>query len=231
MKSLTVVVVLLLFAGLGVAEEKIPARVVRVVGTGEVRVPPDRAVVEVGVEKQAISAKTAKQLADAAARKLLASVRENGVEEKDVQTASLSLQPHYDYRRGGRLSGFAAQQTLTITVRDLAKLDSLLESLIQAGGNRINSIEYETNDLRKYRDQARDMAVRAAREKAESLARSLGQGIGKAFSIEEVPESAYQSSALANTAFEVNLSPRKSPSTAPGQNTISATVVVSFELN
>lgn len=220
MKSLTVVVVLLLFAGLGVAEEKIPARVVRVVGTGEVRVPPDRAVVEVGVEKQAISAKTAKQLADAAARKLLASVRENGVEEKDVQTASLSLQPHYD-----------AQQTLTITVRDLAKLDSLLESLIQAGGNRINSIEYETNDLRKYRDQARDMAVRAAREKAESLARSLGQGIGKAFSIEEVPESAYQSSALANTAFEVNLSPRKSPSTAPGQNTISATVVVSFELN
>lgn len=230
MKSLTVAAVLVLFAGLAVAEEHLPARVVRVIGTGEVKVVPDRAVIEVGVEKQAISAKTAKQLADATARKLLASVRENGVEEKDVQTAAFSLRPEYDYR-SGRLSGFAAQQTLTITVRDLAKLDSLLESLIQAGGNRINSIEYETNDLRKYRDQARDMAVKAAREKAESLASSLGQGIGKAFSIEEVPESTYQSSALANTAFEVNLAPRKSPSTAPGQNTISASVVVSFELN
>ena len=231
MKSLTVAVVLVLFAGLAIAEENLPARVVRVIGTGEVRVPPDRAVIEVGVEKQDVSAKTAKQLADAAAQNILARVRENGVDEKDVQTVSFSLGPEYDYHKGRRLTGFTAHQTLSITVRDLAKLDSLLESLIQAGGNQISSLEYETSDMRKYRDQARDLAVKAAREKAESLASSLGQGIGKAFSIEEVPESAFQSSATANYSTQVNLMPRKSPSTAPGQNTISATVVVSFELN
>ena len=231
MKSLTVAFVLVLFAGLTVAEENLPARVVRVIGTGEVKVAPDRAVIEVGVEKQDVSAKTAKQLADQAARNILASVRENGVDEKDVQTVAFSLRPQYDYHKGGRLTGFVAHQTLSITVRDLSKLDSLLESLIQAGGNQISSLDYETTELRKYRDQARDLAVKAAREKAESLATSLGQGIGKAFSIEEVPESAYQSSAMPNASTEVNLMPRKSPSTAPGQNTISATVVVSFELN
>src|SRR5215467_8070342 len=98
MKSLTVAVVLVLFAGLTVAEENLPARVVRVVGTGEVKVAPDRAVIEVGVEKQDVSAKTAKQSADAAARDILATVRESGVEEKDVQTVSFSLQPLHDYR-------------------------------------------------------------------------------------------------------------------------------------
>jgi len=232
MKSLAVAVVLVLFSGLIVAQDKLPPRVVRVVGTGEVKVVPDRAVIEVGVEKQSISAKTSKQLADAASRKILAAITTSGIDEKDVQTISFSLHPQFDYRRGGRLTGFAAQQTLSVTVRDLAKLDSLLEALIQSGGNRINSIEYETSDLRKYRDQARELAVKAAREKAEALAKALGQEIGKAYAIEEAPEPGYQSSLMANYSNEINFVPAKSKrATAAGQEAISASIVVSFELN
>ena len=133
-----------------------------------------------------------------------------------------------------RISYFAAEQTMTITVRDISKLDVLVESLVKAGGNRIDSIQYETSDLRKYRDQARDLAVKAAREKAQALAAALGQQIGKAQSIEEVPESTYQGYGfLANTSFESRVTKGKSlgPSTAAGQNTISASVIVSFELN
>src|SRR5215467_13708279 len=189
MKSLAVAVVLVLFSGLIVAQDKTPPRVVRVMGTAEVKVVPDRAVIQLGVEKQNINARTAKQLADAASRKILATIGGAGIDDKDVQTISFSLHPQFDYRRGQRLTGFAAQQTLSVTVRDLAKLDSLLEALIQSGGNRINSIEYETSDLRKYRDQARDLAVKAAREKAQALAKALGQEIGKAYSIEELPDS------------------------------------------
>jgi uncharacterized protein YggE len=124
---------------------------------------------------------------------------------------------------------------MTITVRDLAKLDTLLESLIKAGGNRIDSIGYETSDLRKYRDQARDMAVKAAREKAGALAKALGQDIGRAQSIEEVMESGYQSTRQIQNALLANVRSEnvsmEAPSIAVGQKSISASVMVSFELN
>lgn len=233
MKVLPVALVLVLSAGLVSAQEKLPVRVVRVIGTGEVKVVPDRAVIRVGVEKRNINPRVAKQLADVAIRKILATIRENGINEKDTQTTSLSLQSDTDYGTNRKLAGFVAEETLSITVRDLTKLDSLLESLIQAGGNRIDSIVYETSDLRKYRDQARELAVKAAREKAQALASALGQGIGKAFSIEELPESGaliqgYQGNEF-REASRAGIA--GGAATALGEESISASVAISFELN
>lgn len=231
MKSLVIALLTLLLPGMCVAQEKPPAKVVRVVGTADVKVTPDRAVIELGVEKQNPSAAIAKQAADAASRRIIAALHNNGVEEKDIQTTYLSLQPQSYVRKGVRVSYFEATQTLTVTVRNLPKLDSLLESLIKAGGNRIDSIRYETSTLRKYRDQARDMAIRAAHEKADAMARALGQQIGKAQMIDEVPEYSYASAGLlANFTNGVADKEKRESSTAAGQQSISASVVVSFEL-
>ena len=169
---------------------------------------------------------------DAAARRILAAIHASGIDEKDVQTTALSLEPRSYYRKQVRISYFAATQTLSVTVRDLARLDAILESLIKAGGNRIDSVVYETSDLRKYRDQARELAVKAAREKAQALAHALGQEIGKAQSIEETPEPAtyFYGGVQSNvSAFEAPTRTR-GPSTAPGQSRIWASVVVSFDL-
>jgi len=160
------------------------------------------------------------------------------VDAKDIQTTYLSLQPQSYVRKGVRTSYFVAAQTLSVTVRDLPKLDSLLEALVKAGGNRIDSIRYETSDLRKYRDQARDLAMKAAHEKADAMAHALGQQIGKAQMIDEVPEYSYASAAVQNYVSPSpaqiygeleRLRPAMS-STAAGQQSISASVVVSFEL-
>jgi len=232
MKLFTVAIAVVLLAGFTLAEDKAP-KVVRVVGTSEVKMAPDRAVIELGVEKQNASASLAKQSADVAARKILEDLRTSGIDEKDIQTTFLSLHPQFNYHKGMRISYFVAEQTLTITVRDISKLDTLLESLIKAGGNRIDSIQYEISDLRKYRDQARELAMKAAREKAQALAQALGQDIGKAQYIEEVPESSYQYSGLvANSYLETSRGRSKSTSsTASGENRVSASVQVSFELN
>lgn len=231
MRISALIVSCVLFSTLAVGEEKPPVKVVRVTGTSEVKVVPDRAVIEIGVEQQNSSASLAKHAADAIVRQLLASLRDGGVEEKDIQTTFLVLRPQFDYRKGMRLSYFVAAQTMSVTVRDLSKLDALLESLIKAGGNRIDSIDYETSDLRKYRDQARELAVKAAREKAQALAAALGQEIGKAQAIEEVVEPAYQQYGfLSNTTVEKRSSGQGGPSLAAGQKTISASVVVSFDL-
>lgn len=236
MKGFAITITLFLLAAFALAQDKLPPKVVRVVGTSEVKVVPDRAVIKLGVEKQNISASLAKQAADSAARKILASLRAASVDEKDIQTTFLSLRPQFDYRKGMRISYFVAVETMSVTVRDISKLDTLVDSLVKAGGNRIDSIQYETSDLRKYRDQARDLAVRAAREKAEALAKALGQGIGKACSIEEIPEPNYLSGLTSNAFYYDETtrlrSPAKSgPATAPGQETISASVTVSFDLD
>lgn len=233
LKPIILAIALLFLTGLAAAGEKLPHRTVRVVGTSEVKVVPDRAVISVGVEKQNASARLAKQGAAETARRLLDELHANGVEEKDIQTIFLSLQPQFNYRRGMKMSYFVAEQTLSVTIRDLTKLDSIFESLIKAGANQIDSIEYETSDLRKYRDQARDLAVKAAREKAQALAMALDQTIGKAVSIEEVPQSADQYSAFVSNATIENAKTRQSsgPTTSAGEKTISASVIVAFDLN
>jgi uncharacterized protein YggE len=229
MKLWKIALVLCVLAGLAAAEDRLPARFVRVTGTSDVMVVPDRAVIEVGVEKQDPRASVAKHAEDAAARGILAALRANGIEDKDVQTTYLSLRPSYTTHKGVRTNFFIATQTMTVMVRDIARLDTLLETLVKAGGNQIGSITYQTSDLRKYRDQARDLAVKAARDKAGALAKALGQEIGKAQSIEEVPESEY-SMANVSRGYE-SRSKAEGASIAPGQKTISASVTVSFELN
>lgn len=231
MKPFAVLATVLLIAGLAVAEEKPLAKAVRVTGTAEVLVVPDRAVIDIGVEKQDPNATVAKHAEDAAARRILATLRANGIDDKDIQTTFLSLQPRVNYRKESKTSYsyFVASQRLTVTVRDLAKLDALLESVIKVGGNRIDSIEYEVGDMRKYRDQARDLAVKAAREKARALAQALGQDIGKAQAIEE-PSNQF-GGGTANTMY-VYAAPGRvaGATTAAGQTTISASVTVSFDL-
>ena len=232
MKRSTIAIAVVLLTSLIFAEDKAPSKFVRVAGTAEVKVVPDRAVIELGVERQSASASAAKQAEDSVARKILDSLHQSGIDPKDIQTAYLSLQPQVTYHKGVRSTYFVAEQTMTVTVRDLAKLDTILQELIKAGGNRIDSIRYETSDPRKYRDQARELAVKAAREKAQALAQALGQDIGKAQSIEETPDFSFSGGYYANNILTANdLETRsKTPSTSAGQNRVSATVTVSFEL-
>ena len=88
MKSFVIAVCLLtsLAAAQNNDKDKLPPRMVRVVGTADVKVVPDRAVIDLGVEKQNSGAATAKQAADAASRKIIAALRANGVDAKDIQT-------------------------------------------------------------------------------------------------------------------------------------------------
>lgn len=231
MKPFKICAFLLVVSCFALAEDRPQLKAVRVTGTAEVKVVPDRAVIEMGVEEENPSASQAKSAEGAAARKILAALRTAGIDEKDVQTTYLSLRPATKYEKKARISYFVAQQNLTIMVRDLSKLDGLLESLIAAGGNSIDSIHYDTSDMRKYRDQARELAVKAAREKAQALAAALGQEIGKAQYIEEEPQNQYFS-ALANTSGYANVEARsRSGSTAAGENTISASVTITFDLN
>jgi uncharacterized protein YggE len=135
-----------------------------------------------------------------------------------------------DYRKGLRITNFTAEQSLSVKVRDLSRLDDVMDVVISAGANNIGGIEYQSSELRKYKDQARDEAAKAAREKADALAKALGNQIGKTYSIEEVQqtEGYFYAGLAANTTMEADKS--RAPSTAPGELTVKASVIVTFDL-
>lgn len=207
-----------------------PAKLVKTTGTAEIKVTPDRAVIQVGVERQSATAKSAKAAVDAISRKLLGALKGQGIEDNDIQTAYLDLQPTSYYEKHVRINNFTATQSLSVTVRDLSKLDGVMDAVMSAGANRIDGIEYQSSELRKYRDQARDEATKAAKEKALALAQALGNEIGKTYSIEEVQkgEGYFSAGLAANKSVEYY--DRRARSTAPGQLTVTASVIVSFDL-
>ncbi len=233
MKTVIGLVVLCFIALIAQGQGACPnPKIVKTIGTAELKVTPDQALIQFGVERQSATARTAKVAVANVSRKILAALKGLGVEDKDIQTAYLYLQPMIDYRKGLRITNFTAEQSLSVTLRDLSKLDSVMDAVISAGANHIEGIQYQSSDLRKYKDQARDEAAKAAREKAEALAKALGNEIGKTYSVEEVPQTEGYYGVLngyaANSAMEEDKS--RAPSTAPGELTVKASVVVSFDL-
>ena len=208
-------------------------KIVKTTGTAEIKVTPDKAVIQVGVERQSATAKSAKIAVDKTSQRILAALNAAGIEGKDIQTAYLELQPTSYYEKHVRINNFTATQSLSVTIRDLSHLDSVMDAVMSAGANRIDGIEYQSSELRKYRDQARDEAAKAAKEKAVALAQALGNQIGKTYSIEEVQQwSGYAAMGglAANAVAVPEVAPPPPPSTAPGQLTVTASVIVSFDL-
>lgn len=208
-----------------------PPKIVKTTGTAEIKVTPDRAVIQIGVERQSATAKSAKAAVDTTSRKILAALKAASIEDRDIQTAYLDLQPTSYYEKQVRINNFTATQSLSVTIRDLSHLDNVMDVVMSAGANRIDGIEYQSSELRKYKDQARDEASKAAKEKAVALAQALGNEVGKTYSIEEVPQSdgySIMGGLAANVAAEKTRA--SVPSTAPGQLTVTASVIVSFDL-
>ena len=234
MKNIAVVVFVCLAFSLTQGQQAMaPPKVVKTTGTAEIKVTPDKAVIQVGVERQSATAKSAKAAVDNTSRKILAALKVAGIEDKDIQTAYLELQPTSYYEKHVRINNFTATQSLSVTIRDLSHLDSVMDTVMSAGANRIDGIEYQSSELRKYRDQARDEAAKAAKEKAVALAQALGNQVGKTYSIEEVQQwnNSYSYGGLsANAVFEARDKMPPPPSTAPGQLTVTASVEVSFDL-
>jgi len=157
MRKLAVVAfVCLAFCSVQGQEPCAPPKIVKTTGTAEIRVTPDRAVIRVGVERQSATAKSAKAAVDNTSRKILAALKAASIDDKDIQTAYLDLQPTSYYEKRVRINNFTATQSLSVTIRDLSHLDNVMDVVMSAGANRIDGIEYQSTELRKYRDQARD---------------------------------------------------------------------------
>lgn len=150
-------------------------------GEGKANVQPDIATVSVGVTVQAPTAQQA--MTDNATRQtaVIDALKAQGIEPRDIQTSGLNLSPLQDYSREGQppvITGYQAQNMVTITVRDLASLGGVLDRLVTAGANEVQGISFGREDAQATQDEALKKAVENARHTAEMLAGASGLELG-----------------------------------------------------
>ena len=215
---------------------------VSVTGEAEVRVVPDEVIVVLGVETFNHQLGLAKDANDKIVEAVISVARRHQVPKEHVQTDYVQVEPRY--RNSGpenELLGYVARSTVEVTLRELDQFESLVAESLEAGANYIHGVDFRTTELRTYRDQARKLAIAAAREKAVDLATALGETIGRPTKIGEGWSgwgSGYGSwwgggrgrSATQNVVQSFGSGEAMGP-VAPGQIAVSARVSVTFELS
>ena len=105
---------------------------------------------------------------------------------KEVQTDYLSIEPRYrNYNEIDEPIGYVARNMFVVTLSDPAKVEGLISDLLVVGVNHVNGVEFQTTEFKRHRESARELALKAAREKAEKMAAVLGCSVGEPLAISE----------------------------------------------
>jgi uncharacterized protein YggE len=158
-------------------------------GTGKVTIKPDLATITIGVQAQAKAAADAQANASAAMTKVVDAINGQGIAEADIATQWLSLEPQYHYKSDGSnptVIGYLSNQSVSVKVRDLAKVGPVIDASVAAGANQVSGISFSVADPAAATSQARAAAIADAKARATELAQAAGVSLGDATMITEV---------------------------------------------
>jgi len=213
----------------GDAEAMFHATTLSISAEGEVKATPDQASISLGVQTTAPTA--AQAMADNAQRmtQVIAALRRQGLEGKDVQTSQISLQAQYNYQpnKSPELTGYQASNQVTVTVGDLAKLGAVLDAVTASGANQIEGVSFGLKDPDAVQDQARLKAVKALGAKAQLYAGAAGYRVGRLVSLSE--GGGVQPLAFASKVMTMAAARAPTP-VEPGELTVRAEVTGLYEL-
>jgi hypothetical protein len=160
-----------------------PQRTVSVSGAGTAYLVPDIAYIYVGMHTEKPSASVAVDENNAQTQKMIEALREFGIDAKDIRTTNFSIWPQdkYDPMTGTPTGEkvYVVDNTVYVTIRDLDKLGELLDTVIAAGANTVNSVQFDVADKDDALKTARADAVKDAKEKAQELADAAGVKLGE----------------------------------------------------
>ena len=212
-----------------VAGPEATPRQISVTGTGRVDLAPDMATVRIGVTHQDEDAGTAMQQTSDAVAAMLERLAGLGIEPRDVQTASLTLNPVWRDRpdqQGQPVPwGFEASNVVSLRLRDIAMVGDVLDALVDDGANRLDGISFGLQDPEAGMDEARRRAVADARRKATLYAEAAGVGLGQVVSRSEMGGGMPRPQMMEMAAMRADSVP-----VAAGELGITATVQMVFAL-
>lgn len=166
-------------------------------GEGRVFAKPDIAVISFSILTEASTSKKAQDENSLKSQKVVDFVKSQNIDDKDIKTTGYNVSPKYSYPKpcplyypqGGetypcvqddqKISGYQVNQSFEVKVRDLDKVSAMLDGLVTAGANQVNNLGLQIDDIEKVKSEAREMAIKNAKEKAETLKKQIGIRLGK----------------------------------------------------
>lgn len=239
MKFWQIIVLILLVAVLGIGIAvwqpwKMTNRKIEVSATGKIQAVPDVSKITAGVEVLKNTAEEAQKNASTNLSKIVEAVKAQGIADKDIKTENVSTYPNYDYRNNNQIKGYYGRGVVTITVRDTAKAQNIVNTVTSAGANSVYGPQLTFSDekLEQAQTEAREEAVKNAKIKAESLAKSSGARLGKVLTIQEssVNSGQFYPAFTAESAADLKVSGAGQSSIEPGENDVTVEVIVSYAL-
>ncbi len=207
-----------------------------VTGEGKVSAVPDLATITLGILSQGA---TARIVQDDSAKKIndiTAFVKKEGIDEKDIQTSQNSVYPTQDYRDGKQtITGYQGNYTITIKVHGADqikdKLGSIIAGVTDNGANQINGVSLSVDNPDSLRQQAQEIAIENAKQKAQALAAKAGLKLGRIVSISDSGSGGYPVPYAADSAYGLGAAEKSfAPSIQPGSQDITANMTIVFEL-
>ncbi|QKX18659.1 SIMPL domain-containing protein [Microbulbifer sp. YPW1] len=197
---------------------------------GEASQAPDIANLSAGVVTEADDSNAAMQANAKQMEALMQAIKKAGIEDKDVQTSGISLNPRYDYQPNSerKIIAYQARNTVSITVHKLDELSAVIDAMAAAGANQIHGPSFSIGEPEPLLAKARDKALKQAQARAESYAESLGTKVRRIVSISEGshggmprPMARMEMAAAKDSA---------STPIAPGESSVSVNLELVFEL-
>ncbi len=226
------------FIGSGVSANQ----TISVTGTGEINRAPDTAKISFTVRAEDKQVKNAQKIVSDKITAVTKTLNDLGIEERHIKTDYYSSYPKYEYNnvnclaigcpRSGnpRIVGYEVSHTITVSVKDLDKTESVLGALGTAGVSDLNGPNFGFEDDEAVRREARDLAIQDAREQAQALAKSLGVRLVRIVSFSENSNPYfYRESLQAGKAMDAaQVAP--APTLPIGDQDITATVSITYEI-
>ncbi|MDN3723649.1 SIMPL domain-containing protein [Aequorivita sp. SDUM287046] len=228
MKTLQTLLILAITTTAMMAQNTLPPNTIDVAGEGIVRVVPDEVTINIRVENTGENTKTLKEQNDATINEVIKFLKKMNIADKDVKTEYMNLSKNYDYN--SKTYTFAANQALSVKLRDLSQYETVMKGLMDTGINRIDGVNFSSSKEESLKSEARKKAVQNAQMKAKEYATALNQTIGKAVSVSEFDNTS-QPRPMYKMAMMDSAAGGGEQTIALGEMEIKLTVNVSFLLN
>ena len=195
---------------------------IHVIGSGSVSLEPDMANMKFGIESFAQTVSEARIVAVETMDVVRATLLENNVKQKDIQTTRFDIFPRYDYEEvvvGGRytskqvLSGYVVSNSANVKLREIDRIGEIVDDTAKVGGDflRIEGINFTVEDIEPYMATLRQKSVLDAFSKAKEYASFSSVELGSVISIVESGSPSLRSSS--DMGYEMMRSMASSPTT------------------
>ena len=226
-----ILILALVFVANSYAQEQKVVPMINVYGEGKVKVAPDQTLISISIETKGNKAAEVKKENDKKMDAVLKFIKKSNIAPEDFQTQRISLNPNYDYEK--KKYSYIATQSVEILLKDLSKYDELMEGLVYQGINKIDNVIFKSSKILQLQSDARKLAIKDAKAKAEDFVSVLGQKVGKAIVISDNSQSYAPQPRMytmkATAMDELQSAPRET--LAIGEIEIIANVSVSFALD